>query len=99
MIKLKSNSPNRIEDLNSDFVRDYYPDDVGYGNNILWSSNRIIEYLNDNKEVFQINHMVFNLDNSSLPTLNDLDYIIVINGGNNFSKNVKDKSGNYNCIG
>jgi hypothetical protein len=39
--------------------------------------------------------MVFNLDNSSLPTLNDLDYIIVINGGNNFSKNVKDKSGNF----
>lgn len=39
--------------------------------------------------------MVFNLHNDSLPTLNESDYIIVVNGGNNFSKIVKDENDNF----
>lgn len=95
MISLKSNSPNKIENLNSDFVRDFYPDDSIQGNKVLWSSNKILQYLQENKEVFQINYMVFNLHNDSLPTLNESDYIIVVNGGNNFSKIVKDENDNF----
>lgn len=52
MISLKSNSPNKIENLNSDFVRDFYPDDSIQGNKVLWSSNKILQYLQENKEVF-----------------------------------------------
>lgn len=95
MITLKSNSPNKIENLNSDFVRDFYPDDLSKGNKVLWSSNKITQYLQENKEVFQINYMVFNLHNNSLPTLNISDYIIVVNGGNNFSTIVKDQNNNF----